>query len=156
MYTEFIALLSGRTLDDDEVQAKAAQLVAMIDEPEDWMVDLDFEPETIAQLSVEMTLFEFFLVGDKIDELHELISDEFAEPLKPFPHRDDQEKVLVRDYFHWLDGELEARDPPWALVEWDNDLDDNLHVVIVRRSDTERVLALANELGFRARATAHG
>ncbi|WP_428968963.1 hypothetical protein ACQR50_15330 [Sphingomonas sp. Xoc002] len=100
-------------------------------------------------MTVELAIIDYVLIGDKIDELHELISDEFAEPLKPFPYRDDLEKVLAADYFAWLDNELSARTPAWELLSWDNDLDDNLHVVIVRRSDTDRIITLAGSLSLR-------
>ncbi len=83
MYTEIVRLLSAGALDDDAVREKAAEVDAAVTDPEDWL--LDYDPEEIRQLVVEMTLGEFFLIGDKIDELHELISDEFAEPLPPFP-----------------------------------------------------------------------
>ena len=152
MYSELVTLLSGRTLDDEAVREMVAELDAALREPEEWM--LDFDPETIGQLTVELAIIDYVLIGDKIDELHELISDEFAEPLKPFPYRDDNEKVLVADYFAWLDNELGARIPAWELLSWDNDLDDNLHVVIVRRLDTDRIVALADSLGLRvSRAT---
>ena len=152
MYSELVSLLSGRTLDDEAVREMVAELDAALREPEEWM--LDFDPETIRQLTVELAIIDYVLIGDKIDELHELISDEFAEPLKPFPYRDDNEKVLVADYFAWLDNELGARIPAWELLSWDNDLDDNLHVVIVRRLDTDRIVALADSLGLRvSRAT---
>jgi vanillate O-demethylase ferredoxin subunit len=82
MYTEIVRLLSAGSLDDEAVREKAAELDAAVTDPEAWL--LDYEPEEIRQLVVEMTLGEFFLIGDKIDELHELISDEFAEPLPPF------------------------------------------------------------------------
>lgn len=147
MYSELIALLSGRTLDDEAVREKTDALETALREPEEWM--LDFDPETIRQLTVEMAIIDYVLIGDKIDELHELISDEFAEPLKPFPYRDDNEKVLVADYFAWLDKELQAGTTAWELLSWDNDLDDNLHVVIVHRSDTDRIIALADSMGLR-------
>ena len=153
MYTEIVRLLSAGALDDDAVREKAAEVDAAVTDPEDWL--LDYDPEEIRQLVVEMTLGEFFLIGDKIDELHELISDEFAEPLPPFPYREDQEKVRSKDYFAWLDAQLLARPTAWEVVSWHNGLDDNLHVVIVRRSDTDRLLALAGTMGLRVeRATA--
>ena len=89
-----IALLSGRTLDDEAVREKTDALETALREPEEWM--LDFDPETIRQLTVEMAIIDYVLIGDKIDELHELISDEFAEPLKPFPYREDNEKSWLR------------------------------------------------------------
>lgn len=149
MYSELVTLLSGRTLDDEGVRDLADALQAAINDPEDWLADYD--DETIRQLTVEMVLSDFVMMGDKIDELHELISDEFAEPLKPFPERADGEKVLAANYFAWLDAQLAARSPAWELLEWHNDLDDNLHVIIVRRSDTDHILALAGTMGFRVR-----
>ena len=60
-----------------------------------------------------------------------------------------------KDYFAWLDAQLLARPTAWEVVSWHNGLDDNLHVVIVRRSDTDRLLALAGTMGLRVeRATA--
>lgn len=94
MYSELVTLLSGRTLDDEAVREMVAELDAALREPEEWM--LDFDPETIRQLTVELAVIDYVLIGDKIDELHELISDEFAEPLKPFPYRDDNEKSWLR------------------------------------------------------------
>ncbi|KTT74673.1 hypothetical protein [Sphingomonas endophytica] len=149
MYAELILLLSGRTLDEETAQAKSIELEAALNEPEEWMLHLD--PEEIRQLTVEIAIIDYVLIGDKIDELHELISHEFAEPLKPFPTREDNEKVRVAEYFAWLDRELDARSPSWELLAWDNDIDDNLHVIIVRRSDTDNILALAGTMGLRAR-----
>lgn len=152
MYAELIALLSGRTLDDAAIREKTIALQAALREPEDWMLDL--EPEVIRQLTVEMALIDYVVIGDKIDELHERISDEFAEPLDAFPDRGDGEKLLAADYFAWLDTVLAACSPSWELVSWENDLDDNLHVLIVRRSDTDRILSLAATAGLRVwRAT---
>jgi len=149
IYTELIALLSGRTLDEDAAKASAIALDSAINDPEEWIAD--FDPQTIRQFAVEMVLFEYFLIGDKIDELHDLISDEFAEPLKPFPQSGDQKGLLAADYFNWLDDELKARPVQWELLSWQNGLDDNLHVVIVRRSDTDRILFLAETMGLRVR-----
>ena len=41
MYTEFITLLSGRTLEEDQARDLATSLEAMIREPEDWMLELE-------------------------------------------------------------------------------------------------------------------
>ncbi|WP_448664642.1 hypothetical protein ACG3SL_08220 [Sphingomonas sp. CJ20] len=146
MYRELVMLLSGRTLDDEGVREQADILEAALNDPEDWLND--FDDETARQLTVEMVLSDFVMIGDKIDELHALISDEFAEPLQPFPFREDKEKVLAADYFAWLDAQLAERLPAWELLQWHNDLDDNLHVIIVRRFDTDRILALAGTMGF--------
>ena len=82
MYSELVTLLSGRTLDDEAVREMVAELDAALREPEEWM--LDFDPETIRQLTVELAVIDYVLIGDKIDELHELISDDSPNRSSPF------------------------------------------------------------------------
>jgi len=147
MYQELLILLSGGDLSEDEAAEKSATVEAGNSDPEyEWLVGYD--PEEIVQIVIEFELIDYFLVGDKIDELHELISAEFADPLPPFPY----DKVdLTTDYFRWLDAEFASYPTPWEALLWHNFIDDNLHVVVVRRSDTERILYLAETMGLRVK-----
>ena len=60
----------------------------------------------------------------------------------------------LEDYFVWLDAELAARPTPYELLLWGNFFDDNHYTFIVRRADTPRILALAQELGLQVERAA--
>ncbi|MFT4248633.1 MAG: hypothetical protein QM581_11515 [Pseudomonas sp.] len=143
MLSELIALLTGNDLQGEELAEVVACIEASPDNPELAWVDGETAAEFI-QFAVVAELGDFVLIADKVDELHTLVSDQFAEPLPDFP----ESGMLAEDYFRWLDGVLAARQTPWELLLWGVRFDDNLYAFVVRRGDSPRILALAEAQGL--------
>lgn len=149
MLAELITLLTCDGLEGDELADCVARIKASPADPELEWIDGE-SPGEFMQFAILAELGDYLAIGDKLDELHEEISEQFADPLPPFPGRD----TLAVDYFQWLDGQLAARPTPYEILLWGNPFDDNLYAFIVRRRDTARVLDLAGGLGLLAeRAT---
>jgi hypothetical protein len=148
--TELVDLLVGHDME-------AAELADAVDLIQGAAKDPDYawaeERAPLAALLGELS--PWMAVADKLDELHEQLSDLFAEPLPPFP---EGEGAL--GYFDWLNPQLTRRKPEqggYALMLVDSGFDDNLQALVVFLRDVPRILELANELhewlGFRAVTT---
>ncbi|MFT3721020.1 hypothetical protein [Pseudorhodoferax sp.] len=142
MLTELMALLTCDELDVDELAALVARIEAAPDDPELAFV----EGETPAEyMQIAVIREDFVMMSDRVDELHEQVSEQFAEPLPVFPNH----RMPAPDYFRWLDEHLAGGKMPYELLLWGNPYDyDNLNAIVVRRADTERILAIAAELGL--------
>jgi hypothetical protein len=100
------------------------------------------------QIALMFELSSFFADGDKIDEFHEQVSEFFKNPLPDFPYPANKMDFPPSAYFKWLDDQLAARDPAYALMLMDNRIDDMLRGILVRRASSDRALELAEELGI--------
>ena len=154
---ELIYLLSGRDLESETLDIMVAAVKDARNDPDlDWM-DEEAEPEEWTQIAIEFQLVNFVETGDKVDELHELLSSGFEVPLRDYPLHANKMDFLPDDYFRWLDEELAGRNPDaggYELILWGNMLDDELHALVVYRRDTPRILELAEGLALRVeRAT---
>ncbi|KQO00251.1 MULTISPECIES: hypothetical protein [Stenotrophomonas] len=149
MLTELITLLTCDGLEGDDLADCVARIEASPADPELEWIEGD-GPAAFMQFAILAELGDFVAIGDKVDELHEEISEQFADPLPAFPGQE----MPAAEYFQWLDGQLAARPTPYEILLWGNHFDDNLYAFIVRRKDTARVLDLADGLGLLAeRAT---
>jgi hypothetical protein len=143
MLTELITLLTCDDLQGKDLAACVSRITASPMDPElDW-IDGD-SPAAFMQFAVLAELGDYLAIGDKLDELHEEISEQFANPLPAMP----QQALSAAEYFQWLDGQLAARPTPYEILLWGNPFDDNLYAFIVRRHDSPRILELAGELGL--------
>lgn len=142
---ELLHLLSGRELEGEALTVCAAAVNAADDnENLDWVDD----PIERRQIAVMGELSGWVAIGDKVDELHELISDGFQDPLPPYPYHDDKRDFPPSAYFRWLDDLLVQRGPGYELLLWDNSYDENLYALTVRRADMQRILDLSEAFGF--------
>jgi len=146
MISELVVLLTGGDLDEDEVQEFTAYIEGAAENPEfDWIED----PQDALLWGLFDQLDEFIATSDKIDELHEQLSDLFADPLEPFPYEQYQEENWHSGhYFAWLDAQLAKRSPErggYELLVMDNGFDDNMRAIVVNRPDVARVLELAGQ-----------
>ena len=142
---ELLYLLSCRVLEGDELDARVEAVhAADTNDDYDWMDDALERRE----FAVQSELSEWVAIGDKVDELHELISDSFDDPLPPYPYHDDKGDFPPSAYFRWLDGVLAPCGPGYELLLWNNPYDENLHALAVHRADMPRVLELSHALGF--------
>lgn len=149
---ELIHLLSRRELEGENLEA-CVEAVRHADDNDnyDWL-DEGHERQQYAVLA---ELNDWVAISDKVDELHEVITDiVFDHPLPPFPYPDDNRDFPPPAYFRWLDERLAASGKGYELLLWDHGYDDNINALVVRREDTPRILALAGTLDFPAvRAT---
>jgi hypothetical protein len=149
MLRELVDLLTFRELESEELDSLVASIEAAADDPEfEWMEDP--EPDELRQTALVFKLMQHFAVGDKIDEVHELISEWFDEPLPEFPETPGGPKATVSDYFAWLDPLLAEREDGggYEALVIDDRVSDNLNVIMVWRADTPRILELATQLAL--------
>ena len=144
---ELIALLTCGEAEDAELEAMTATVENAQSDPElAFLPELDADEAWYREVALQFALSGYAASSDKIDELHEEISDQFQNALPEFPEAFWGEPV--DDYFAWLDTELAARSPEhdgYQLLMLETGLDDNMFVFVVRRPDVERILALSEE-----------
>ena len=149
MLSELISLLTCGDMDGKELADAVSRIKAAPMDPElDWIEggsDAEF-----MQFAVLAELGDYFAMGQEVAALHEEISEQFAAPLAGFPDPD----MSLEAYFQWLDGQLASRPKPYEMLLWGNFFDENLYTFIVRRADTPRILALAQELGLQVERAA--
>lgn len=150
MLKELVDLLTCRELDPEELASLTASIENAGDDPDlDWLDDPS--SEELIQNAIVFKLVNHLAVGDKVDEVHEQISDFFAEPLADFPRRANGRGYSPDDYFAWLDPLLAERGKHgggYRLLLLDDSFSDQLNALLVWRKDTARVLELANQLGL--------
>lgn len=143
---ELIDLLTFRQLDAEGVAKRTQEVRGAMDDPDlDWIDD----PLDRLQFGVRAHLHEWIAASDRIDELHEQISADFAEPLPPFPER-YRARGSTYDYFRWVDGVLAELEPACDMLLWDSRYDEDWFVFVVYRADTARILDLTRQLGLAA------
>lgn len=143
MLSELITLLTCNDMQGKALADAVSRIKASPMDPElDW-IEGGSEGEFM-QFAVLAELGDYFAMGDKLDGLHEEISEQFAHPLPAVPDAG----MSLEAYFTWLDAQLAGRPTPYELLLWGNFFDDNLYTFIVRRADTARILSLAGELGL--------
>ncbi|QQP98667.1 hypothetical protein [Lysobacter enzymogenes] len=150
MLKELVDLLTCRELDAEELASLTAAIENAGDDPDlDWLDDPS--PEELIQNAIVFKLVNHLAVGDKVDEVHQQISDFFAEPLADFPRYANGRRYSPDDYFVWLDPLLAERGQHgggYRLLLLDDSFSEQLNALLVWRKDTARVLELAGELGL--------
>lgn len=150
MLKELVDLLTCRELDADELASTVAAIEGAADDPDlDWMDDPS--AEELMQTAIVFNLHDFTAVGDKIDEVHELIGEFFADPLPDYPLHEDGRHFLPDEYFVWLDQRLLQRageQGGYELLLLGQHYSEDLHAILVLRADTARILELARGLAL--------
>ncbi len=136
-----IDLLTRGALERTDLAGRAAQVRDARRDPQLAWMHGDEEPR-IMQAALLLRLKGIVLTSAKLDELHERISESFDEPLPPVPS--DRRDFWSEDYFEWLDEIVGARDLEVMMLP--DTFEDQLAAVVVKRTDTPRILALAEEL----------
>lgn len=148
---ELIALLACGAAADAELDAMTEAVENAEHDPDlEFMRDLDADEAWYREVALHSALGGYTVVSDKIDELHEQVSDQFEDPLPEFPEAFWGEPV--DRYFAWLDAELAGRGVEhggYRLLMLEAGLDDNMVACVVRRADVARILALASAGGIR-------
>lgn len=154
-WTELLHLLGGGDLSGEEVAGAVKTISEAPTDPDyQYLSDIvDDAADTYrVALADSLDALGLLAVSDKIDELHEQLSELFDDPLPPFLAGWEKRRHTTHDYFRWLDAELaghEVGPGGHELLCIDTRIDDNLRAVVVNRADTGRILTLGQRLGMR-------
>jgi hypothetical protein len=147
---EFVRLLTCHGLASAELNETVCKIENGRQNQElDFLAEIDVDDALYTAVGLQFELSDFNACSDKIDELHEQLSEQFAEPLPEFPERFWGEPVDL--YFEWLDGALATRaieHGGYRLLLLEPGLDDNLVAFAVYRRDVPRIQELASEYGI--------
>jgi hypothetical protein len=124
--------------------------------PEDPEFSWVSSPEEAMSIELIGSLVDYVATGDKIDEVHELIQDMFEGSFPDFPHdlNADRpgERRVVLEYYEWMEEELSqwaVEEGGYDLIDVDDRCSENMNVFVVFRRDTDRIIQMGTELGFR-------
>jgi hypothetical protein len=104
----------------------------------DWL--LDIKNDGAFEFCVTNEIFDYLIVGDKIDEIHELLEDEIDEE---FPYEFSKN---VSGYFKWVDNLLDKNNPQLSFVEIGDSYSDNLQLILICKEDMAEIKELCLEL----------
>jgi hypothetical protein len=141
--------------DVDDKEAIIQKCEACYSNPDDYLVLndahwlLDLKDNGILEFSITNEIFDILLVGDKIDEIHELMADDIEEP---FPEKFWKD---VKGYFHWVDEKLSSLDPPLQLIEMGDSYSDNLQLLRIYKADSPEIEQLCSEFNIHFKKTAY-
>jgi hypothetical protein len=138
------------TIDRDEIVTRVQNA------PENPEFSWTSSPEEAMSIELIGSLVDYVATGDKIDEVHELIQDMFEGSFPDFPHdlNADRpgERRVVLEYYEWMEEELSqwaVEEGGYDLIDVDDRCSENMNVFVVFRRDTDRIIQIGTELGFR-------
>lgn len=114
------------------------------DNEAEWLLEAD--PDGIVQFAVSNEIGEFMIIGDKIDEIHELIVDELEGDLVSYPY---EKKLNAADYIEWVTAEIKKEYPDLELIEIGDSYGDDIQLMLVYGEDVPRIKQLCEELNIR-------
>lgn len=114
-----------------------------------WITDLG--PESLIQFALYNEIGEFMITGDKIDEIHELIVEEFEGDFPPYPY---EKKLNATDYIEWVSQQINQEYPDLELIEIGDSFGDNIQLMLVYKEDVSRIKELCEEFGIRCNRAA--
>jgi hypothetical protein len=148
MLKELTELLTCRELSPAELASRVDAIEAAPEDPElEWMEDAP--PEVQLQTAITFKLNDFIASADRIDEVHEQLSEFFGEPLPDYPQHEDGSWFQQGEYFVWLDQRLLQRageHGSYELLLIGEYFTDDLNAILVMRADTPRVLDIATTM----------
>lgn len=143
-------LLADFELENEDDMWTALQLA--VDNPKQYLNDneaewlLEADPEGIVQYAVSNEIGEFMIIGDKIDEIHELIVDELEGDLPAYPY---EKKLNAADYIQWVTAEIKKEYSELELIEIGDSYGDNIQLMLVYAEDVPRIKELCEALNIR-------
>lgn len=143
-------LLADFELENEDDMWTSLQLA--VDNPKQYLNDneaewlLEADPEGIVQYAVSNEIGEFMIIGDKIDEIHELIVDELEGDLPSYPY---EKKLNAADYIQWVTAEIKKEYPELELIEIGDSYGDNIQLMLVYAEDVPRIKELCEALNIR-------
>jgi len=149
-------LLADFELEENEQEEILINLGGFLNDQKAYLVENDAEwilevaSESTLQFAISNEISDFLIVGDKIDEIHELIVEEFEDDFASFPY---EKKFNAADYIEWISKELEENYPELELIEFGDSFGDSIQLLFVLEKDTKRIKELCNELNIRCNST---
>jgi len=145
-------LLADFELEEDEKQEILINVGGFLNDQKAYLVENDAEwileiaSESTLQFAIANEISDFLIVGDKIDEIHELIVEEFEDDFPEFPY---EKKFNATDYIEWISKELSENYPELELIEFGDSFGDSIQLMFVLGKDVERIKQLCEELNIR-------
>ena len=149
-------LLADFELEENEQEEILINLGGFLNDQKAYLVENDAEwilevaSESTLQFAISNEISDFLIVGDKIDEIHELIVEEFEDDFPSFPY---EKKFNAADYIEWVSKELAENYPELELIEFGDSFGDSIQLLFVLGKDTKRIKELCNELNIRCNRT---
>ena len=110
----------------------------------------EFAPEDALQFAITNEIYDFILVGDKIDEIHELIVEEFEGDFPEYPY---ELKLNTQEYLEWVSKQIDENYPDLELIEFGDSFGDSIQLMLVLKEDVARIKELASEFNIRCNRT---
>lgn len=145
-------LLADFELEEDEQQEILINLGGFLNDQKAYLVENDAEwileiaSESTLQYAISNEINDFLIVGDKIDEIHELIVEEFEDDFPEFPY---DKKFNAAEYIEWVSKELSENYPELELIEFGDSFGDSIQLIFVLGKDVKRIKELCGELSIR-------
>ena len=106
----------------------------------------EFAPEDALQFAIINEIYDFIIVGDKIDEIHEMFVDEFEGDFPEYPY---ELKLNTQEYLEWVSKQLDENYPDLELIEFGDSFSDSIQLLLVLKKDVTRIKELASEFDIR-------
>jgi len=145
-------LLADFELEQNEQEEILINLGGFLNDQKAYLVENDAEwilevaSESTLQFAIANEINDFLIIGDKIDEIHELIVEEFEDDFPEFPY---EKKFNAADYIGWVSKELEENYPELELIEFGDSFGDSIQLMFVLGKDLKRIKELCEELNIR-------
>lgn len=106
----------------------------------------EFAPDDALQFAITNEIYDFIIVGDKIDEIHEIIVDEFEGDFPEYPY---ELKLNTQEYLEWVSKQLDENYPDLELIEFGDSFSDSIQLLLVLKKDVARIKELSSEFDIR-------
>lgn len=110
----------------------------------------EFAPDDALKFAITNEIFEFLIIGDKIDEIHELIVEEFEGDFPEYPY---DLKLNTQEYLEWISKQIDENYPELELIEFGDSFGDSIQLMLVLKEDVARIKELASEFNIRCNRT---
>ena len=110
----------------------------------------EFAPEDALQFAITNEIYDFIIVGDKIDEIHELIVEEFEGDFPEYPY---ELKLNTQEYLEWVSKQIDENYPDLELIEFGDSFGDSIQLMLVLKKDVARIKELASGFNIRCNTT---
>ncbi|WP_296148912.1 hypothetical protein [uncultured Flavobacterium sp.] len=145
-------LLADFELEEEDEQEILINLGGFLNDQKAYLIEndaewiLDVASESTLQFAISNEISEFIITGDKIDEIHEVIVEEFEGDFTEFPY---EKKFNAAEYIEWVSKELSENYPDLELIEFGDSFGDSIQLMFVLGKDVKRIKELCEELNIR-------